>query len=214
MLRTCRAPALVLLLAAAACGGAQGQADPTPVPGNSELPPPGGGRLSQEDIAIRLTAGDLAIRFVPLEEGVIRLLATDGYHALHELRESRRTVIDSLAQRYGVAAPGLALVTFFGGRDGVQYQPQDMALSYQNQEFRAVTIIPISSNFTSQQLAVRAQASAIYLFETPIPVLEEFTLSYGAVRTDAWRGRLNTITRERNRLLQQVRPAVDTTRAP
>jgi hypothetical protein len=219
MPRPLRAFAFVGLVATAACGGAQGQAAPAPAqvqaPGGEELVPVGHGRLNQDDISIRLTSGDLEIRFVPLQERVLRLLAPDAYRALHELRESRRGAVDSIGHRFGAAAPGVALVTFFAARAGQQYQPQDIALTVQNQEFRALGIVPVSSNFTSQQLPVRGQASAIYVFEMPIPVLQEFVLSYGPARTDSWRGRINTITREQDRLMQRARAArPDSTRTP
>ena len=215
MSRALRAFTLIALIATAACGGAQGQDTPTPPPEEGQLVPLGYGRLNQDDLSLRLSAGDLEVRFVPLEERVLRLLAADAYRALHDLRESRRAAIDSIAHRYGAAAPGVALVTFFAARAGQQYQPQDIALSVQNQEFRAVGIVPISSNFTSQQLSNRGQASALYVFEMPIPVMQEFTLSYGAIRTDGWKSRVTTISREQDRLMLRVRSErPDSTRSP
>ena len=210
--------AVLALLVAAACGGASGQV-PAPAPQDTttgaDLVPLGFGRLSQDDLSMRLSAGDLEIRFVPLEERTLRLLAPDAYRALHELRESRRPGIDSVARRYGAAAPGVALVTFFAARAGQNFQPQDLALTVQNQEFRAIGILPVSSNFTGQQLGTRGQASALYVFEIPVPVLQEFTLSYQQARTDAWRSRISTIQREQERLMVRVRSArADSTRTP
>lgn len=210
-----RALALAALFAVAACGSGQSQVTPPPVQGDgTDLAPVGYGRLNQDDLSIRLTAGDLEIRFVPLEERTLRLLAPDAYRALHDLRESRRAGIDSAARRFGTAAPGTALITFFAARAGQNFQPQDLAIMVQNQEFRAIGIIPVSTNFTSQQLGARAQASALYVFEIPIPVLQEFTLSYQAATTDAWRSRINTIQREQDRVMVRVRAAADSTRRP
>ena len=214
MRRLLSALSLTTLVAAAACGGAQGQAPSSPTPNDAQMVPLGYGRLNQDDISIRLTSGDLEVRFVPLEERILRLLASDAYRALHDLRESRRAAIDSIAHRYGIASPGVALVTYFAARAGQQYQPQDIALSVQGQEFRALSIVPISSNFSNQQLANRDQASALYIFEMPVPVMQEFTLSYGAIRTDAWRSRVTTISREQERLLLRARSAeADSTRS-
>lgn len=212
-----RIPGLTALFLAAACASGQSQVPPA-APADSlsanDLVPVGFGRLNQDDLSIRLSAGDLEIRFVPLEERTIRLLAPDAYRALHELRESRRTGVDSLARRSGTAAPGTALITFFAARAGQNFQPQDVAITVQNQEFRAIGILPISSNFSGQQLGARGQASALYVFEIPVPVLQEFTLSYQAARTDAWRSRITAIQREQDRVMVRVRAEADTTRRP
>lgn len=208
-----RALALVTLLTTAACGGASGQV--TPVPGDTSHPPsagdqmipPGYGRLGQDDIALRLSAGDLEVRFLPLEERVLRLLIADSYRAYHDLRDSKRAQTDSAAARAGAAVPGLALVTFFSARDGVRFEPQDLAIDASGQQFRAVGIVPVSANFTNQQLNTREQASAILVFDRPLPLSQEFTLTYQAYQTDAWRSRLSIITREKDRIMTRMRSA-------
>lgn len=212
-----RTLALAALFVTAACSNGNTQVTP-PAPESqgegADMVPVGYGRLNQDDLSIRLAAGDLEIRFVPLEERTLRLLAPDAYRALHELRESRRAVIDSTARRFGTAAPGTALVTFFAARAAQNFQPQDLAITNQSQEFRAIGVVPISSNFSSQQLGARGQASALYVFEIPVPVMQEFTLTYQAARTDAWRSRVTTIQREQDRVMVRVRTAGDTTRRP
>lgn len=215
-----RHAALVTLLATAACGGAQGQATPAPrdstaIPGDQMIPA-GYGRLGQDDISLRLGAGDLEVRVLPLEERVLRLLTADGYRAFHDLRESRRAQIDSAAQREGATAPGLALVTFFSSRDGVRFEPQDLAINASGQQFRADAVVPVSANFSNQQLGTREQASAIFVFDRPLPLSQEFTLTYQAYQTDAWRGRLSVITRERDRIASRIRAgaAPDSTGRP
>lgn len=215
MTRSLRTNVLLFLLATAACGGAQGQAIPSPLPADPQMVPAGFGRLNQDELSLKWSVGDLEVRFLPLDERMLRLLATDGYRAMHDLRESRRARIDSIAKQNGTAEPGVALVTFFAARAGQQYQPQDIALSVQNQEFRAIGIIPLSANFTSQQLPVRGQASALYVFEMPIPVTQEFTLSYQAARTDGWKDRVVTINRERDRVMLRARSTqVDSVHTP
>ena len=210
-----RTGALLILLATAACGGAQGQTSPAPLPADAQTVPVGFGRLNQDDLSLKWSVGDLEIRFLPLDERMLRLLATDAYRAMHDLRESRRAKIDSIAKRNGTSEPGVALITFFAARSGQQYQPQDIALSVQNQEFRAIDIIPLSANFTSQQLPVRGQASALYVFEIPIPVTQEFTLSYQGARTDGWKDRVTTINREHDRVMLRARSTqTDTTHTP
>lgn len=223
MSRSPRPFALALLFLVAACGGAQGQASPAPATaadtarsGDSQddgMIPPGYGKLNQDDITLRLVAGALEVRFVPLDEKVIRLLAPDAYRALRDIRESRRAGIDSVARQGGSSAPGFALVSFFAARDGQRFEPQDLKLTLLNQEFRAVGTVPVSANFTSQQLTTRGQASAIFIFEMPIPVTQQFTLGYGMVRTDAWSSRISTIEREQDRIILRIRAArTDSTR--
>ena len=87
MIRKLATTALLVLLAAA----------PSPVSaqdGNDhdggELLPVGLGELTQDDLALRLRADGLEIRFVPLDEWLIRLLAPDAYRSLRALREGRR----------------------------------------------------------------------------------------------------------------------------
>jgi hypothetical protein len=220
MSRIFRASAAALVYLVAACGGAQGQASPAPAdtsaasaadPRTNQLLPVGYGRLNQDDISLRLVAGDMEIRFVPIEERIIRVLAPDAYRALHDIRESRRAGVDSVSRRYGAAAPGVALVTFFAARAGQRYEPQALSISVNNQEYRAVGMVPISANFTSQQLQNRGQASAVYVFDTPIPVLQEFTLGYGTYRTDSWKSRVPVIEREFDRIILRVRAAQNDT---
>ena len=217
---TIRATALVTLLATAACGGAHGQAVPVPrdsLPAaGDQLLPAGYGRLSQDDISLSLSAGDLEIRFLPLEERVLRLLTNDAYRAYRDLRESKRAQIDSVAGRVGAAAPGLVLVTFFSARDGVRFEPQDLAINATGQQFRAAGVVPMSANFSNFQLGTREQASAIFIFDRPLPLTQEFTLTYQAWQTDAWRSRLALITREKDRITTRVRSAIppDSTARP
>lgn len=206
-----RSAALIALLATAACGGAQGQSPPAPalrdttVRSGDEAIPPGYGRLNQDDISLRLSTGDLEVRFLPLGEGVLRLLTTEGYRAFRDLRASKQPQIDSVAQRMGVAAPGLALVTFFGAREGVRFEPQFLSLTASGQQLRPVGVVPMSANFSNQQLGNREQASAIFIFDRPLPLSQEFTLLYQVSSTDAWRARLSVITRERDRIANRIR---------
>lgn len=220
---TYRSAAVVVLLATAACGGAQGQS-PVPAPAGrdsvarsgDEAIPPGYGRLNQDDISLRLSTGDLEIRFLPLGEGVLRLLTADGYRAFRDLRASKQAAIDSVAQRMGIAAPGLALVTFFGSREGVRFEPQFIAINANGQQLRPAGVVPMSANFSNQQLGNREQASAIFVFDRPLPLAQEFTLLYQATSTDAWRARLAVITRERDRITARIRAGVppDSTTRP
>lgn len=167
--------------------------------------PPGYGSLTQNDLALRVRNDDLEIRFVPLDPRVTPLLARDAYQSLQGLVETYRRAIDSVASRAGVAQPGLALVSFFGQRPDVRFDPQTLTLLIRNRVFRPLGVIPLNAKFTSQQLGVREQASAIYLFEQEIPVDDSFTLSYGTLTSEDWQRKQPVLDRERARVAARSR---------
>ncbi len=169
-----------------------------------DLPPPGFGSLNQDQISIRLTAGDLEIRFLPLDERALRLVAPDGYESLHGLTVSRQAQLDSAAQAAGVAVSGLALVSFFALRGDARFDPENLNLVYRNQLFRPAAIVPVTASFSGRQLRVREQAAAIYIFAVAIPVFEHFELSYGGLQSSSWDDVLQRIERERIRVLSRA----------
>jgi len=167
--------------------------------------PPGYGTLSQNDLALRVRNDDLEIRFIPLDPRVIRLLAPDAYQSIRGLVETHRHGIDSVASRAGVSQPGLALVSFFGQRPDVHFDAQTLTLLIRNRVFQPLGTIPLTPRFTSGQLGVRDQASAIYVFEETIPVDDSFTLSYGTLTSDDWQNKQPTLERERGRVAARAR---------
>ena len=167
--------------------------------------PPGFGTLSQNDLALRVRNDELEIRFIPLDHRVIRLLARDAYQSIVGLVETNRRGIDSIASQSGVAQPGLALVSFFGLRPDVRFDAQTLTLLIRNRVFRPIGTLPLTPRFTSGQLGVRDQASAIYVFEESIPVDDSFTLSYGALTSDDWQTKQSTLERERARVAARAR---------
>lgn len=150
-----------------------------------ELPPPGYGSLKQDNINLRIVGSEIEVRFLPLDERLIRLLAPDAYNSLHGLVESRRPAIEEEARRQGLTSPGLVLVSFFALRKAAQFNPDQVNISYRGQFERPAAIVPYTGNFSGRQLDVRQQASAIYLFEEPLPVFEPFEVVYGSGRA-AW----------------------------
>jgi hypothetical protein len=192
----------VFLFAVLGCGAGQatGQADQRTRP-----LPPGYGSLSQSDLALRVRNDDLEVRLVPLDPRVTPLLAGDAYQSLRGLVERHRLAIDSVASRAGVSQPGLAMVTFFGQRADVRFDPQTLTLLIRNQVFRPLGTIALNARFASQQLGVRDQASAIYLFEEDIPVNDSFTFSYADLQSTDWRTKQPMLDRERARVSARAR---------
>lgn len=163
------------------------------------------GTLTQNDLALRMRNDDVEIRFIPLDPKIARLLANDAFQSLRSLVETRRRAIDSVASRAGVTEPGLALVSFFGVREASRFDPQTLTVRVRNRALQPLGLIPIDAGFTSQQLNVREQASAIYLFEEDLPVDDAFTLSYGALVSEDWQSKQPIIDRERARVSARTR---------
>ncbi|HET8834191.1 MAG TPA: hypothetical protein VFN08_05625 [Gemmatimonadales bacterium] len=178
------------------------------------LPPGGFGSLTQNDLALRIRTPDVEVRFIPLDARVTRLLAKDSWESLRSVVESKRAAIDSVANASGVSRPGLALVTFFGQRVNARFDPQTLTVSARSREFRPLGIVPFSGRFTSQQLNVREQVSAIYLFEEDLPVNDSFIVLYAGQASDDWQGKQRSLDRERARVASRERGSVrDTTSA-
>ena len=167
--------------------------------------PPGYGSLSQNDLSLRIQNDELEIRFIPLSPRILPLLARDAYQSFRTLLENNRRGIDSVASRAGVSQPGLALVTFFGRRPDVRFDPQTLTLLVRNRIFRPLGLLPLTPRFTSQQLGVRDQVSAIYLYEEDIPVDDSFSLNYAALTSDDWQSKEQLLNRERARVSARSR---------
>jgi hypothetical protein len=199
-MRLCPHAALLLsALFGPACAAAQrGQ-------GPETLPPASYGSLTQNALALKVRTDELEVRLVPLDQRVTRLLAPDGYRSLLGLVQSRRATIDSIASRSGTSRPGLALVTFFGQQEGIRFDPQTVALIIRNRYLRPIGIVPFSPRFNSQQLNVREQVSAIFLFEEEMPVNDSFRFNYGGIDSDDWQNKQRELDRERARVAARSR---------
>lgn len=167
--------------------------------------PPGYGTLTQNDLSLHIRTEDLEVRFIPLDARVTVLLARDSWESLRSLVESRRPAIDSVARAAGISHPGLALVTFFGQRDNARFDPQTLTLVTRNRVFQPLGIVPFTPRFSGQQLNVREQVSAIFLFEEDLPVNDSFTISYGGISSDDWQRRQQLLERERARVASRAR---------
>jgi hypothetical protein len=92
------------------------------------------------------------------------------------------------------------MVTFFALRTEAPFDPDNVTFTHRNQIYRPIAILPLTGNFTSRQLGVRQQASAIYLFEQPIPVFEPFSVLYQTSVSNGWSEILRRVDRERVRV--------------
>lgn len=175
-----------------------------PAQGTTDLPPAGLGTLRQDAVAVRLTTDNLAVRALPLDERVIRLLSPDTYSGLHQLLASRTSDITSAARTAGRDSALAVMVTFFALQPQVTFTPDQLYISSQNNFYRPLGIIPLTPRWAEYRLDQRQQASAIFLFDAAIPVLQPFTLFYGDVSSDAWESSLSQLAGERARVLARA----------
>jgi hypothetical protein len=168
------------------------------------LLPAGYGTLSIDDITLTLTTDVLDIRFVPLDERVLRLAKPSVDSSMDQLVAQFKDQIQQAATRSGMSTPGLALITFYSRQSGARYEPQDFSILAPGREYRPVAVIPYTNNFNNGQLDLRQRASAIYLFEEPLPVETNFGVRYGATTAaDAWAGIRIRLDREKSRVISR-----------
>jgi hypothetical protein len=63
----------------------------------------------------------------------------------------------------------------------------------------------LTPRFSSQQLNVREQVSAIFLFDELLPVTDDFSFSYQGRTSDSWQGKQRMLDRERGRVAARSR---------
>lgn len=169
--------------------------------------PPGYGTLKRDDIVVRFATGTVEIQFLPLDEHVIRLLATDTYRSLTQLIVNRQDDITAAAERAGVTEPTLVLVTFYGLVPEARFNPEDVNVTSRGRLFRPVGIVPLSPTWGSYQLEARQQAVAIYLFERGISFRETLSVSYQGLTNEAWARSLRLLDQERSRVRARAQAA-------
>ncbi len=170
----------------------------------TDYPPAGFGSLRQDDISIGLRTTEFEIQIVPLDERVIRLLSPDTYRSLHRLKTTRTSDLEAVAFRRGLRAPSLFLVRFFGLQRAVRFEPEFLTITSQNRLFRVADIISLSPLWSGRQLNQRETATAIYVFEDGIRILDPITVSYAGASSDAWGALLRRLERERASVLARA----------
>ena len=194
--RTCVEAAAVAAAAATAPAGLAAQA--------SDLPPAGFGSLRQDQVAVTITTNNLAVRVLPLDEHVIRLLAPDSYASLHALVQSRSTAITAAARTAGRDSVAAFFVTFFGLQPQVTFMPDQVSIQSQGVFYRPLGIVPFSPQWNDARVDQRQQASAIYLFDPAIPMSQTFTVFYGDQNSATFDNSLTLLQSERARVLARA----------
>jgi hypothetical protein len=171
---------------------------------NTDLPPIGYGSLRQDQVAVMITTDNLAVRAMPLDERVIRLLSPDTYSSLHALTESRAAARAGAARSSGRDTALAFVVTFFALQRQVVFSPDQVYIASQGAFFRPLAILPLTARWSESQLDQRQQAMAIYLFDASIPVMQPFTVFYGDRSSTAWENSINLLASERARALSRA----------
>jgi hypothetical protein len=187
------------LLAVAACAPAH-----TIVAQDADLPPAGFGSLRQDQVGVRMATPTLAVRVIPLDERVTRLLAPDAYRSLHDMRQSKDADIAAAARSAAYDSAAAFMVTFYGLQPSVQFNPDQLYISSQNATYRPFAVVPITPRWSEHLIDQGQQAAAIYLFEPGIRVLQPFTLVYAGQTSDAWSESLRQLNNERARVLARA----------
>lgn len=169
--------------------------------------PPGFGTLKRDDIVVRFATGTVEIQCLPLDEQVIRLLATDTYQSLSQLVRTRGDDITAAAERAGVANPTLVLVTFYGLVPQARFNPEDLNITSRGRLFRPAGIVPLSPTWGSYQLDARQQAVAVYLFEPGITFRETLSISYQGINNESWSRAIRLLDQERSRVRARAQAA-------
>lgn len=169
--------------------------------------PAGYGTLGQDDIGIRLRTPDFVIRVLPLDEGVIRLLAPDTYLSMHRLLESKADDVSDAARQNGISTPSVFLVSFFGVQTRARFDAEALTITGQSRLYRPRAFLPVSPSFGDRQVNQRETATAIYIYEDGIRLLDPFTLSYDGASTNEWERILMTLDRERAAVLARAAAA-------
>ena len=198
---------LVMVACATACGAPRSSTEePAPQGAGTRmqddtvgvnLVPPGYGTLRQDDVSIKIQYEGVQVKFLPLDESILRTLSPDSYRSLRDLLESRQSQINTLMSRRGIRQQRVFYVSFFGLEPEARFSPMEVTVMSSGRDYRPLEIIPLSAGFGSQRLRQRETQTALYLFEDGINVEQPMTVTIGGVRNDLWEGNLRQIQRER-----------------
>jgi len=202
MIRTSRLLMLLALCAVVRPGSIRSQEAPDPM---GTMPPMGLGSLTQQQISLSIANSQLTLRFQPLNERLLRLLAPDAYRALSGLIANRSQAIDSVSRYSGASQPGLMLVTVYGNVPDVRFDPTLVGVSVNARRIDPIGIIPLDANFSRQQLAIRTVGMGLFVFSEELPVYSPMVFTYGTVAAEGWAGKISTFDRELARVAARER---------
>jgi hypothetical protein len=165
---------------------------------SSALLPAGLGTVRQDSISIVLQPEGVRVTAIPLDESVIRVLASDSYRSLHAVLESKRQLIMQRATVRGIREPRVWYVRFYGLAPDARFVPTDFTVTSGGREYRPFDVIPLTPGFGTQRLQPREQQTALLLFEDGLDVSQTLVVTMGSQRNTEWEAiLLRTIDPER-----------------
>jgi hypothetical protein len=160
--------------------------------------PAGLGTLKQDDISVRVQFNALQVRVLPLDETVIRTLSPDSYRALHELRESKRTLVEGLLKRTGLPGASVWYVQFFNGEQGeARFSPLEVVINSAGRDFRALDVFALTPGFGEQRLLQREVQAGLYVFDPSVDVNQPLVITFETQSSDVWGTLLKRVDQER-----------------
>ncbi|MDH5642672.1 MAG: hypothetical protein OEY63_00610 [Gemmatimonadota bacterium] len=153
------------------------------------------GALNATDVSVQFTAGATIVRFMPLEEELLRLMSPDTRSALTPLKDriDDQTRFESTTERFAV------LVTFFGLQPDAHFSPDEIQILSRNQMFFPFDVKPITPQWHQHRVNQGESVSAVYWFPSGITIWEPIEFVYGEHKTDDWSRIIPTLERERAR---------------
>ncbi len=184
---------------------------PPPMPAEGARPAPGmrsveevdrerSGSLRQDQISVRMAAGELLIEVTPLAAWVLEAAAPDTRDRLLRIAEAHGP---ELARRTGAAEPALFLVSFTSRQPGAEFQPDDLHLVSRGLRERPAAIRAITPGWGSHRLEQQATAQAVYAYAGGVDLTREMTVAYQGAEDSSWSSRLAVIEAERARIARR-----------
>ena len=155
------------------------------------------GSLRQDQISVRLTADDIRVEVTPLADWVLEAAAPDTRDRLARIASAHGP---GLGSRIGSAAPVLFLVTFSSMRPGGAFEPDDLHMLSRGLRERPAAIAPISPDWGTGQLEMRASAMAVYAYPESVDLSRDLVVTYRGVEDGSWSRVLEAVERERGRV--------------
>ncbi len=193
-------------LIAASLGGAAcapvppsgGTAGPAQAPRRGADSEPGvSGSLRQDQISVRIRAGDVRVELTPLAGWVLEAAAPDTRERLVRIAQ---THAPGLARRAGEADAVLFLVTFSSLRADAEFQPDGIHLVSRGLRERPLAIEAITPSWGSHRLAQQESAVAVYAYPASVDLSQDLVVSYRGEENSSWSSIVNAVEAERGRI--------------
>ena len=160
------------------------------------------GSLRQDQISVRMTAGDLLIEVTPLAPWVLEAAAPDTRRRLERIAAAHRRALGEQTEEERAV---FFLVAFSTDRSAATFEPGDLHLISRGLRERPVSVEPITPNWGSRQLPQRGAALAVYAYRGAVDLSRELVVAYQGTEDASWGRILATIEAERARTSSAAR---------